>query len=176
MSRRQQRKARSVHNPQAFHPNNPSPRVNNSHSIVPPTHPARARSVPVLETVLHDILQDILIACNVQAGACFLHHVRFHGLGLEERARALEGLHGELAVCGVGELVWVYGGGVAGGVGGDVDPAAREGGYGGDDDCAELLVGVGSAEEDSCGADFVPARIKELAGHAIFEIARYSFI
>ena len=83
---------------------------------------------------------------------------------MEERARALEGLHGELAVCGVGELVWVYGGGVAGGVRGDVDPAAREGCHGSDKDCAELLVGVCGAEKVSCGANFVPVGVEELEG------------
>jgi hypothetical protein len=164
MSRRQQRKARSVHNPQAFHPNNLSPRVNNSHPIVPPTHPARARSVPVLETVLHDMLQNRLITRNVQAGACFLHHERFHGLRLEERAGALEGLHGEFAICGVRQLVWVYGGRIAGGVRGDVDPATREGCHGGDNNCAELLFGVCGAEEVSCGANFVPAGVEKLEG------------
>jgi hypothetical protein len=126
MSRRQQRKTRRIHHPQPLHTNHPRPRVNHSHRIVFLAHPTGTRSVPVLIAALHDVLQYVFVTSDVSAWHYFFDDDRCHCFRLEEGARALERLHCDFAVGGMGEVIWVHDGEIEGGVGGDVHPASGE--------------------------------------------------
>lgn len=76
-------------------------RIDYSHGIVRPAHATRARSMPVLEAVRRDVVQDGLIAGDVQARDRLSDHKGLHGLRLEERTSALERLYCNFAVCWV---------------------------------------------------------------------------
>lgn len=124
MSWRQQRKARRIYNPQSLHTNNSSLRVYHRHSVIPPAHATRTRSVPILVAAFHDILQDIFVAGDIRARHDFFDCHGFQCFCREERTSASEGLDCDFAVGGMGEVVWVNDRGIERGVGSDVYPAA----------------------------------------------------
>lgn len=125
MTRRQHGERRSIHNPQSLDPNDLRMRINDRHRVVNLAHPTRTRGVPILVRALHDVLQDTLVARDIRA-----RHVLWsdqnglHGLRVEETSGSFEGLHGELAVRWVRELIGVHERKVSGGVGCDVDVAS----------------------------------------------------
>lgn len=48
--------------------------------------------MPVLVRGLRDVVQDLCVGGHVEARRDFLYDNRFHGRGVEERARTFEGL------------------------------------------------------------------------------------
>jgi hypothetical protein len=113
MPRWQHRRSTHVHDPQSLHPNNPRPRIHHRHPVLASPHPTRTTRMPILISRLHNILQDVFIACNVGTGLYLFYNNGLHSARIEEAARALECLYGDLAVRRVAELIWVHEGQVA---------------------------------------------------------------
>ena len=68
MPRRQQRKARRIHDLQPLHPDDISLRIDHGHRIICPPHLAGTRSMIDGSKILLDLLQDLCVRGDVEAG------------------------------------------------------------------------------------------------------------
>jgi hypothetical protein len=100
MSRRQQSKARRIHQPQRLYADHSGLQVNHRHRIICPAHSAGTRSVPVL-------VAAFMMYCRIRSSLVMLAPgwislikmgERTAVLTFEEGAGAFEGLDGDFAV------------------------------------------------------------------------------
>lgn len=149
MPRRQERKRRSIHNPQSLDPNHPRLRVHYRRRIVPSPHSVRGRRMIDRVRIPPQILTDLRLCADIRARERFgANHNALQRPSAKDLPRTPESLHGEIQVARVAQQVGVHEGVGGGGGAVDGDGAAGEGREEHDGDGGVVLaVGGGVGEE-----------------------------